>query len=410
MGLDSEAEEIIYSIRRTLVDYIGTGNQSTQRLKDVFAEIDRNGNNRIDRYEFKHAFTVLGINLTNRDVNLIFDHFDADGSDDFNYREFLELLDTTPASTEAPVDDGVMKVSEEICSTLRRKIEDRFGTGFKKDMTVLDLFEEADEQKTGRIYRKEIINILHSRLGIRPQLSMEDLDTIFERFERRRNATSMEYAPFVNKILGRDQQHSLKQIMITQTNEMIDLIHQQLTEAFGAGKSMRDRLKFVFHNFERDDRLTKKGLIAILLDELRIEGLRLREIEYLFDRFDISGMGAIDYTELLDLLTNGTKPKSPLSKKSSMSVVEVIEAIRKALYEELGDAMHIAPRMKEVFAAIDRNGNGRLERSELQMAMETLKLELTPSEIQLLIQRFDHDNSGNFDYKEFVEMISPIRK
>lgn len=408
---DSEADEIISSIRRRLIEYIGHGTASAKRLKEVFTQIDRNGNNRIDRHEFKYAFQILGIELTLRDVNLIFDFFDSDGTNDFDYREFLEIIDISSANSDLIVSEEIVKVTDEICSKIRGHIEDCYGKGFKKDMRILDLFEEHDDHKTSRIYRKELIYILHDRLKLKPRLSDDDIDALFERFDRR-NSTTMDYRNFVNLITGRNEYQNLEQMMLLQTNEIIDLIYQQLSEAFGNGAGKRNRIESIFQGYERKARITRKDFTAILLDELKIQDLRIREIEYLFDRFDVTASGTIDYKEVLDLMVDGTKLSSPNSekKKGKGQVNDVIEAIRKALADELGDQMNVASRMKEVFAAIDRNGNNRLEKSELKEAMEALKLQLTPSELQLLLHHFDHDGSNNFDYQEFMELIAPARK
>eukprot|EP01040_Poterioochromonas_malhamensis_P010688 gene10688-11644_t len=388
---DSEADEIISSIRRRLIEYIGHGTASAKRLKEVFTQIDRNGNNRIDRNEFKYAFQILGIELTLRDVNLIFDFFDSDGTNDFDYREFLEIIDISATNSDLIVSEEIVKVTDEICSKIRAHIEDCYGKGFKKDMRILDLFEEHDDHKTSRIYRKELIYILHDRLKLKPRLSDDDIDALFERFDRR-NSTTMDYRNFVNLITGRNEYQNLEQMMLLQTNEI------------------NSSLKPL--GYERKARITRKDFTAILLDELKIQDLRIREIEYLFDRFDVTASGTIDYKEVLDLIVDGTKLPSPKSekKRGKSQVNDVIEAIRKALADELGDQMNVASRMKEVFAAIDRNGNSRLEKSELKEAMEALKLQLTPSELQLLLHHFDHDGSNNFDYQEFMELIAPARK
>jgi Ca2+-binding EF-hand superfamily protein len=399
---DSEADEIIATIRRRLDDYIGPGLVSSKRLKEVFADIDRNANNRIDRKELQQAMAILGVTLTNRDLNLIFDRFDADGTDDFDYREFLELIHQYNP-TDLSNNEELIKETDDICAGIRQEIEKKHGTGFKKDIMLLDLFESYDRKKTGRIYRKELIELLQDKL--QSKVSERSIDTVIERFDRR-NSNDMDYSLFLNMISGKFHYQSIQEIMKVQTDEMIDLIYQQLEELFGTGVILERRIENALKEID-DKYITCKQLISVLLDDLKVKHITVREIEYLFQRFNTENQGKINYRkELLPLLSTGTsdKPKSPYRSGSS-NVREILEAIRKALSDELGSSANIGSRLKEIFAAIDKNGNSRIEKSELQKCMEQLHLELSTYDLTLLMQRFDRDDSGNFDYNEFLQMF-----
>lgn len=68
--------------------------------------------------------------------------------------------------------------------------------------------------------------------------------------------------------------------------------------------------------------------------------------------------------------------------------------IADTLYEH-GDA-------RRLFIHFDLLGNGRLTPEEFRRALNQLGVALTTAETEALVQRYDRDRSGTFDYEEFV--------
>ena len=58
----------------------------------VFAEIDRDGSNSIDKRELTDALKKLRIDISSRDIDDLFRRFDVDNNGRLNYNEYLELL------------------------------------------------------------------------------------------------------------------------------------------------------------------------------------------------------------------------------------------------------------------------------------------------------------------------------
>ena len=54
----------------------------------------------------------------------------------------------------------------------------------------------------------------------------------------------------------------------------------------------------------------------------------------------------------------------------------------------------------------DRDGNGLIDRDELQQVMRQLGEKLSDDEIEEMIQEADKNGDGMIDYKEFVAYMS----
>ena len=61
--------------------------------------------------------------------------------------------------------------------------------------------------------------------------------------------------------------------------------------------------------------------------------------------------------------------------------------------------------LREVFKALDQDGDGKINAEELRHVLGTLGEPLTESEIQELMAKGDLNNDGLIDYEEFVKMM-----
>ncbi|CAN0299933.1 unnamed protein product, partial [Scytosiphon promiscuus] len=59
-----------------------------------------------------------------------------------------------------------------------------------------------------------------------------------------------------------------------------------------------------------------------------------------------------------------------------------------------------------VFDLVDRDGGGTVTKEELGELMDTLGIEATPEEVDLMIDEIDQDNNGEIDFEEFVAVMS----
>lgn len=67
--------------------------------------------------------------------------------------------------------------------------------------------------------------------------------------------------------------------------------------------------------------------------------------------------------------------------------------------EELGE-------FREIFNLVDRDGGGSISKEELGELMDTLGINASQEEIDLMINEIDTDNNGEIDFEEFVAVMS----
>ena len=96
-----ESDDILESIRSKLMSMVGSSTNYTRKLKEVFIDIDRNGNNKIDRKELREALSRFRIELRMSEIDLLFERFDRNGDGNMDYKEFLDLLGNSKPSPES---------------------------------------------------------------------------------------------------------------------------------------------------------------------------------------------------------------------------------------------------------------------------------------------------------------------
>ncbi|CAM9622573.1 unnamed protein product, partial [Phaeothamnion confervicola] len=61
---------------------------------------------------------------------------------------------------------------------------------------------------------------------------------------------------------------------------------------------------------------------------------------------------------------------------------------------------------REIFNLVDRDGGGTITKEELGELMETLGIDASPEELEMMITEIDQDNNGEIDFREFVAVMS----
>ena len=64
--------------------------------------------------------------------------------------------------------------------------------------------------------------------------------------------------------------------------------------------------------------------------------------------------------------------------------------------------------LRRAFSDFDHDADGRLNAGELQGALRAAGLELDGSEVQRLIASVDRDKDGCIDFREFMELATPV--
>lgn len=61
---------------------------------------------------------------------------------------------------------------------------------------------------------------------------------------------------------------------------------------------------------------------------------------------------------------------------------------------------------KEAFKNFDKNGDGKISCKELRTFLKSVGQDSSDAEVQRIMLRVDHDNSGSIEFQEFLTMMS----
>ena len=79
--------------------------------------------------------------------------------------------------------------------------------------------------------------------------------------------------------------------------------------------------------------------------------------------------------------------------------------IRLKIENNLGSQAQSAGRVKEVFADIDADRSGSIDKRELMTAMKTLRIDVSSQEMDDLFHRYDTDGDGRLGYAEYLQLL-----
>lgn len=89
--LIKEVDEIIDIIRRKMEDNLGSESQCYRQVKETFEDSDHKYSGKIDKIDFNSCMKKLKIDLRTKEVDSIFDRFDASNGS-IEYKKFIQLL------------------------------------------------------------------------------------------------------------------------------------------------------------------------------------------------------------------------------------------------------------------------------------------------------------------------------
>ena len=116
--------------------------------------------------------------------------------------------------------------------------------------------------------------------------------------------------------------------------------------------------------------------------------------------------GLVDYEEYLKD-TGGDATQDPLSTRKQPGgrrVNALIDEVKRVLRRAAGDGGN--QNYKEIFQHMDHNDSGQISRSEFEAGITTLGVRnLSTSDMNNMMERFDRDGNGKIDYREFLSLI-----
>lgn len=193
---------------------------------------------------------------------------------------------------------------------------------------------------------------------------------------------------------------------------MADLGEAQDVAARNEMESVAELEELLVHVFKDADAdgngvLDPKEFSA-LLDTADL-GLDETEKHQLMMLCDVNGDGRIEYAEFApigaDVIQTMRMRKLNQDEGAVLDAQAELEA-RKTLHS-LG-AEEVTSALLRAFKNFDEDGSGRLERAEIEKALQSLTLgptKLTKKEVRMIMLYIDEDDSGTIEYNEFAPLM-----
>lgn len=132
------------------------------------------------------------------------------------------------------------------------------------------------------------------------------------------------------------------------------------------------------------------------------------EMAALFCKIDRNGSGKLDYEEFSAWFAHrgsGNNPNvNPVFGMQREVPHQVIDKVKAKVAARPGYAM---ATFRHIFNKMDKNGDARLDRHEVQWGLREDGHVLSPSEFERLFKYFDRNNDGVVDINEFFDALCP---
>ncbi|KAJ0164890.1 Calmodulin [Colletotrichum tanaceti] len=152
-------------------------------------------------------------------------------------------------------------------------------------------------------------------------------------------------------------------------------LHKNMAAASGLTEEQKAQYREVFDLFDKDG--TGDITAQELGEVMRSLGLNPSDTELndMVNEVDADNNGTIDFNEFLNLMAQKV---------------------------QIGDAEE---ELKNAFKVFDRDGSGTISAEELRHVLTSLGENMTPAEIDEMIQMADKDGDGSIDYDEFASIM-----
>ncbi|KAF8652900.1 hypothetical protein AX16_004088 [Volvariella volvacea WC 439] len=137
----------------------------------------------------------------------------------------------------------------------------------------------------------------------------------------------------------------------------------------------------------------------------------LRDYEEVFKTFDTSGDGAITVVELEAALRSlGQNP----TREEVRTMISGFDEDGSGTIDFNEFLQLVAPKpgdsndLREAFKLFDKDGNGKISKSELKDMLHTMGEKVNDEELDLMISELDEDGNGEISFEEFVKVFSKV--
>jgi len=367
------------------------------QLRDVFMAHDKNLDKVLDKLEFEAMLTSLGVFLSTQELRTLHNHFDANKDGRVSYDEFIQAMRTDMSDSRLAV---VKRAWQEVtggadcCSTeeLKHKYRadqhPRVLSREKKAETVMGDFCAAIDSVCGDgNCTQEQFCIYYSLINV---VLPAERETYFQQVV----VNTWGLGPAADKV------HS------TRLQTIRDIIFEKIRQRTHGADDEGKTCKRIFKHFD----LNGNGTVEFseFCKGLETLGCTFSDVEMrtLFSSLDSNGSGKIDYEEMASMIAirgSGNNPNvNPVFGTNREPPHQILDKILASLQTQGEGGVRV---LSQLFVKMDKNGNGVLDRHEVQWVLRQLGLKLNVAEFERIFKYFDKNGDGVVSYHEFVTAV-----
>ena len=427
------------------------------RMRDIefFKMFDGDHNSNIDRSEFGQTLAKLGIDLTQAEVDAVFQSMDYDGNGAVSFLEFKRSMQLrrsgaleiqTPASNR-DVDDARSAASlESRAASAAAELRAARAADVDDARSAASL-ESRAASAAAELRAARAADVDDARSAV----SFADADDARSAvsFESRAASATADLRAQRAAAAGRSEmpRRDADQRNSHDDRDALDDAWSKLTDVRNRPGRMRD-IEF-FKMFDGDHNGTfDRSEFGRALSSLGIDDLTRADIDALFRSMDYDGNGAVSYFEfrrtlqdrrsgLLDSVAVDIDDSSAVARASAAAAARVANELRAAAesdrgqrspqrarrsddsgalaraWEKLTDLSRRPGQMSdmELFKRMDTDSSSSLDRDEFEQALRKLDIanELSEGEMDALFKAMDHDANGSVSFFEFRRTLQSKR-
>ena len=166
---------------------------------------------------------------------------------------------------------------------------------------------------------------------------------------------------------------------------------------------------------EKTSRNTQAETSADPLPDFQIvkseSSFQTQEFDRIFQQFDQNGDGWLTASEVQDALAVTGMGLSVTDRQKQLDMVPPGSPLAKqdfVVWLSQRDDLDLESDLRTIFALVDRDRSGTLDRAELSELLICLNPEIPPEEIDATLDRIDLNRDGLISWEEFVFSLAGI--
>ena len=443
----SPADPIVASLKASLAKRGARGISGVSRK---FKILDDDGSKSLNKEEFKKGMRECDLDLSGKELDMLFKHFDKDGSGSIDFEEFIQGLRDPMNERRLRLvgmafdvidadGNGIVEVEEVVqCYDASQHPKVKSGEMKANDvlMEFLETFE-VGETVDGKVTRQEFTNYYHNisasidnddywELMIRNAWHISGDTGWSANSANTRVLATMEdgsqQVMEVEKDLGMDKtnqddvisrlkKQGAKGVTGVSTNGAVD--DEESTEGKPvtlASLTARQKRKGTegnpvslsqLHNHARAEKKAASGRGAEEKKEAG-KGKKVMSLMGMMEGKTIQEEDAPSNRAGLPLPPPKQKNKRDIGNSAVPNAgLNMIISKMKSQMKKHGANGFVGLQRK--FRIMDDDESGALSLGEFNKAMKELKMDLKDTEVRLLFEHFDDDHSGSISFEEFIQ-------